>query len=106
VRKASKGGFMRPFAFMWTEDEAERKSIETLRRRRPALAGRKARERRLGEIPAKVFVACPRRPKPKGVASVSCAKHTWAARDFEKAKTQELRPVQPARCFGKGYTDG
>jgi hypothetical protein len=26
VQKASKGGFVRPFAFMWTDDEAEAKT--------------------------------------------------------------------------------
>jgi len=80
--------------------------IDTLRRRCPASAGRKARERRLGEIPTKVFVKGPRRQKPKGAASGRRAKHTEVARDFEKAKTQELRPASRPDASAKGIQAG
>jgi hypothetical protein len=61
-------------------DRPERRLIETPRRR----ANPKARGRRSGEIPAKVFVASPRREKPKGAASGRCANYARVARDSWK----------------------
>ena len=60
----------------------------------------------MGEIPTKVFVKSLRRQKPKGAASGRRAKHTWVARDFEKAKTQELRPASRPDASAKGIQAG
>jgi hypothetical protein len=62
------------FVVYHAEGGAERTPIETLGRRHPgASPGRKARERRRGEILAKADVAGPRGGRPKGASSAGYA---------------------------------
>jgi hypothetical protein len=74
VPKPYAGGFVLPRPSR-TRDEAECRSIETLRRHGPCLVqGSKACEGRLGEGSVQVGIACPGRENPKGASSHARAK--------------------------------
>jgi hypothetical protein len=79
-------------------EEAGRRLIETLRRRRHGVSRvEKARERRLGEIRVKAFVRHLGRVKPTGASSGRCAKHTLGRQGLAGwVKAQEPRLVKPA----------
>jgi hypothetical protein len=112
VRKPWKGCLSRWPRVTAEQVVAERKSIDTLRRRTAgSQPGVEAREGRLGEILAKAFVAGPRRAKPKGASSGGRANSAFVRQGLlegSKPRNRGLssRPVPSGTGIPTGETVG
>jgi len=106
--ETSEGCFSQYLRFTAGEVEAERMPIETLRRRRPGESARtgKVRERRQGEIPAKVFVEALERRNPGEHPAVGVLTTRSVARDSRKGQNPGTAACRAGPCSGAGIPTG